>query len=313
MVIIKKYTGEQKTLWDKFVENSKNGTFMFMRDYMDYHANRFVDHSIMIYDKEKIIALLPANLVGNILYSHQGLTYGGLITDSSMKAALMLECFDSLIEFLNKEEIATLIYKRVPHIYEKYHSEEDLYALFRKDAKLVQRNISSCIYLDEKIAFNTLRKRMVKKGIKANLSVVKESTTKNIYPILEENLRTKHNNKPVHNEDEINLLISRFPENIKIFVTKDRNQKTLAGVIVYETHHTVHIQYICSIEEGRNMGALDVIFHELINNSYKDKAHFDFGISTENKGQILNDGLISQKEMFGGRGVCYDTYEIKIS
>ena len=45
MLKVIKYTRPLKEEWDAFVDVSKNGTFMLIRDYMDYHADRFIDHS----------------------------------------------------------------------------------------------------------------------------------------------------------------------------------------------------------------------------------------------------------------------------
>ena len=46
---------------------------------MDYHNDRFKDHSLMVFKDDKLIALLPANIVDFNLRSHQGLTYGGFL------------------------------------------------------------------------------------------------------------------------------------------------------------------------------------------------------------------------------------------
>ena len=79
IINIERYTAEKAAEWDEFVAKSKNGTFLFDRNYMDYHADRFADFSLMFYnDKHKLCALLPANIDDGTLYSHQGLTYGGL-------------------------------------------------------------------------------------------------------------------------------------------------------------------------------------------------------------------------------------------
>ena len=59
-------------------------------------------------------------------------------------------------------------------------------------------------------------------------------------------------------------------------------------------------------------GALDLLFHQLIYDRYAQKRYFDFGISTEHGGQMLNEGLLFQKEGFGGRAVVYDTYEMEV-
>ena len=64
-------------------------------------------------------------------------------------------------------------------------------------------------------------------------------------------------------------------------------------------------------QRGLELGALDSVMNEFTETIYKDWKYFDFGISTEDNGKYLNEGLISQKEGFGGRAVCYDTYELE--
>ena len=44
---IVKYNHNMKAEWDAFVKTSKNGTFLFMRDYMEYHNDRFIDYSLL--------------------------------------------------------------------------------------------------------------------------------------------------------------------------------------------------------------------------------------------------------------------------
>jgi hypothetical protein len=70
-----------------------------------------------------------------------------------------------------------------------------------------------------------------------------------------------------------------------------------------------HAQYISVNEEGKDRCALDFILDYLINHEFKHKKYFDLGSSTEQNGQFLNESLIFQKEGFGGRGVCYETFE----
>ena len=74
MLEIVRYTPDQKQAWNDFVSRSKNGTFLLDRNYMDYHADRFTDHSLMVYRRDKLYALLPGNIAGDTFYSHQGLT-----------------------------------------------------------------------------------------------------------------------------------------------------------------------------------------------------------------------------------------------
>lgn len=309
MITIKKYTANEVTVWDAFVDASKNGTFMLKRGYMDYHSNRFEDHSLMFYNDDELVALLPATLHGAELRSHGGLTYGGIIVGRKMTVQVMLSVFDVLKEYVRKSNILRLIYKRVPTIYYTYPSDEDLYALFRNGAKLVRRDVASTIYLPDRISFSERRRRGVKKSIKNGVVVQESNNYEEYISILSEILSKYHSATPVHTADEIKLLANRFPENIKLYVAY-KNNEMLAGVLVYITPNVVHTQYIANSDMGRQCGALDIVMDYLINNCYSEKEYFDFGISTENEGLFLNEGLISQKQEFGGRAIAYDFYEL---
>lgn len=312
MIIIKKYCAEDKNVWDEFVDNSKNGTFMLKRDFMDYHSDRFVDNSLMFYDEDKLIALLPASKHGDELRSHGGLTYGGVITNKKMTAQKMLDIFDEMKKYLAECNVAKLIYKCVPCVYHNYPADEDLYALFRNNAKLIRRDISTTIFLPEKIKFSDLRKRGAKKALKNGLVVKESHDFKTYIALLADVLKLHHDTKPVHTAEELELLASRFPDIIKLYAAFDEKGKMYAGVVIFDTPQTVHAQYIANSEEGREIGALDLVMDYLINTYAVSKKYFDFGISTEDGGRYLNNGLISQKEGFGGRAIVYDFYELEI-
>lgn len=312
LLSVRKYSFEQKKDWNLFVDESKNGTFIIKREYMEYHSDRFTDYSLMIYDGNKLIALIPASIHGDELRSHGGLTYGGFIVNRKMTTQLMLSVFQNVVDFLKREGIKKLIYKRVPYVFFDYPSDEDLYALFRFDAQLIARNISTSILLSDRIRFNERRRRNVKKAIKMNLTFAQSDDYKTYFVILEEVLALRHGAKPVHSVSEMEYLASLFPDNIKLYASFDGN-KMLAGVIIYETPLVAHTQYIASSFDGRNCGALDFCFDKLINEVYTDKVYFDFGTSNEERGQYLNEGLIEQKQEFGARGVAYDEYSLIIS
>lgn len=311
-MLIKKYSEESKLLWDEFINKSKNGHFMFKRDYMEYHADRFNDFSLIVEDtKGKIIGLLPANIKDNTLYSHQGLTFGGFIIDEKMKTETMLDIFDSLKLYLRDKQVSKLIYKCVPHIYHIIPSEEDRYALFCQNARLIRRDVTSTIYLDEKIRYSKGRKWSINKAKKENLTVVKSDDFSIFWSILEDVLRNQHSAQPVHTLAEIKNLASLFPNNISLYLTLKDNEP-LAGAVIYENLNTVHTQYLANNDLGRDVGALDFLTDYLIKETYKDKKFFDFGISNEEEGTILNKGLIAQKEGFGARPVVHDFYEVVI-
>ena len=311
-VIARKYCINDKPVWDDFIETSKNGTFMLKRDYMDYHSDRFVDNSLMFYEDDKLIALLPASLHGNELRSHGGLTYGGIISNRKMTSTKMLEVFECMNNFLKENKIKKLIYKRVPSIYHNYPSDEDLYALFRNNAKIIRRDISTCIQMNNKINFNERRRRNIKKAIKANLQVVQSFDFDNYIQLVNSVLSQYHNAKAVHTGKELEYLALKFPDIIKLFIAINEEKEMLAGVLIFDTSQTVHTQYIANSDKGREIGALDFVVDYLINQYSIGKKYFDFGISNEEEGRVLNTGLIGQKQEFGGRGVVYDFYQLEV-
>ncbi|MBR2318643.1 MAG: GNAT family N-acetyltransferase [Bacteroidaceae bacterium] len=311
---ITRYDSSKKEIWDNFVKTSKNGTFLFMRDYMEYHSDRFVDCSLMFYSKKELLAILPANINNKekTLTSHRGLTYGGFIMHTDTRFTDIQEMVNLLKMYMaNNLNVERLIYKPVPYIYNSYPSEEPLYALFQAGARTTARSISTTIYNHEDIKFSQLRRRCIAKATKAGIECRMSEDYGKFWEILDEILQQRHCSKPVHTLEEIKLLHSRFPENIKLY-TANLDREPIAGIVVYETEHVAHFQYIASSDEGCRTGALDLLISYLVNDIYPHKRYIDFGTSTEDNGRILNTGLISQKEGFGGRGVVYDTYELDI-
>ncbi|MCB5250055.1 MAG: GNAT family N-acetyltransferase [Candidatus Cloacimonetes bacterium] len=306
------YSEKYKILWNEFVKNSKNSYFFFQRDYMEYHSDRFDDFSLMAFDEaDKLIAILPANIKENILYSHQGLTFGGFLVDDKMKTETMLEIFESLKHFSKEQDIKTIVYKCIPYIYHLKPSEEDRYALFRNNAKLIRRDVTSTINLTEQVRYSKGRKWTINKAKKEVIETFESDDYETFWELLTRVLESNHESKPVHTLEEIKKLANLFPKNIKLFLSK-KDKRIVSGALIYENHNIVHTQYLANSEEGRELGALDLLIDYLIKDVYKNKKYFDFGISNEDAGRYLNAGLIAQKEGFGARAVVHDFYELEI-
>ena len=307
MFEIRPYTPKLKPEWDAFVAASKNGLFLFYRDYMDYHQ-RFTDHSLLIYRRNKLYALLPANREGDTLCSHQGLTFGGLIVNSHFTATEAITILRLINTYLRDEGLRKVVYKAVPWLYQQQPSEEDLYAIYRTtNAKLVARDIASVIKLHVPLPCYRIRNSGMKKAKQLGIIIEESDRWADFWQLLTQNLQTKYHVVPVHSLSEITLLKARFPDNIRLFTA--RLDGLLAGTVVYEYGDVVHTQYISASPKGKQLHALDLLFDELIHNVYRNKTYFDFGKSTERQGLTLNESLIYQKEGFGGRAVCYDWYE----
>ena len=310
MIIIQRYSAEHFDEWNSFVAASKNGTFLFDRRYMDYHSDRFSDYSLMFYDeKHRLVAVLPANAEGDVLQSHHGLTYGGLVVGDAFRSVTALETMEAMNAFLRREGFRRIVYKPTPWIYHRQPSEEDLYAIFRQGKfNIVSRDISIVVDLSCPLPFMELRRRHAAKALREGVVVEWSEDFDDFWTVLDDNLMQRYGAHPVHSVEEIKLLSGRFPENI-VLCHATLNGTTIAGVVLFICRKTVHVQYISASPEGKRIGAVDAIFSFLLSYYSDKKSFFDFGKSTEDMGRYLNEGLIFQKEGFGGRGVCYDTYE----
>lgn len=304
------YSSSLKGIWDQIVKKSKNGNFLFYRDYMDYHKDRFDEQSLVIYENEKAQAVFPCNRSDDTIISHSGLTYAGLIYDRDMHSIDVLNIFKLLLDYYSKLGAKKILYKAIPSVFNNYPAEEDLYALFRFGAYLYRRDLSSVIKLDDRILFSDSRKCTIRKAIKLNVEVMEWEGIKEFHNLLSEVL-SKFGASPVHSSDELSILMDRFPGNIRLFGAF-LDKRLLAGTVVYDFGHIVHTQYMASSNEGRKNGALDFLLSYLIEDIFKKKSYFSFGVSTEDEGNYLNKGLIFQKEGFGGRGISHDFYKIDL-
>ncbi len=310
-VRVELYEPKYEACWDEFVRQSKNGVFIFRRNYLEYHANRFSDFSLLFFQGGQLVAIMPANRVDDTVVSHGGLTFGGIISGQRMKTVRMLEVFSALVNELRARGLKKLIYKAIPHIYHVIPAEEDLYALFRHNARLSRRDVSSTVSAGQKPPLAKGRKEALRHATSQGLEVACTREFCRFMAITEANLQSRYGVWPVHTAAEIQLLADRFPENIKLY-TAHLQGEMLAGVIIYESRNVAHTQYIASTEKGRSLGALDCIMDALLNEVYADKPYFDFGISTLENGRTLNADLIQNKESYGARATVYDFYELSL-
>ena len=308
---IEKYYKIAKNKWDDFVKHSKNASFLFYRDYMEYHENRFTDHSYIISHNGKIVAILPACREGDTLVSHGGLTYGGVLSGDKMTTPMMLGVFDALLVRAKQDGFSQIIYKPCPSVYHAYPADEDLYALYASGARLVRRDVSSILNPSDYPKMQERRKRSIKKASKVGIECRESDNLKEFWDILCAVLKQNHGTSPVHSLSEIKMLQCRFPRNIRLFGAYQEEQ-LVAGTLVFENTNVAHTQYIASSDAGRNVGALDFVFNDLISKEYANKRWLSFGVSTENQGKLLNQGLIEQKEGFGARACVHDVYQIDV-
>lgn len=313
MIEILRYDGSMAGLWDELVKNSRNGTFLHQRGYMDYHSDRFTDCSLVAVRDGKPCALLPACIDGDTLYSHRGLTYGGwLVPLKHFDATVMMDVMDAAVSWMSGNGIKRLVYKAIPHIYHRYPCEEDLYALFRHHAVPTETNISTTIDLTCPLPLDRGNKSGANAARKAGIQVGPSEDWEGYWALLSSLLDSRYGTRPVHTLEEIRLLVSRFPECIRLY-TATLDGELLAGVVMYLSSPTAHCQYIGASPHGKDSKALTLLFDYLIGlHADQGFKYFDFGISNEDHGRYLNEGLVRQKSRLGGRGIVYNVFEISI-
>lgn len=313
MFEIIRYSSEHADEWNAFVAASKNGTFLFDRRYMDYHSDRFSDHSLMVYYDGRLYGLLPANEEGDCWASHRGLTYGGLIMDAKVTAALTVTLFRELNEYLHQQGFRRVLYKCIPWIYHQLAAEEDLYAISQTCyARLAERDLGTVIIQRNAIRWERVRRRALKRAQDAGIMVERSDDLAAFWKVLEDNLALKYDSKPVHTLEEMTLLKSRFPENIVLYLAK-RDGEVLSGILLYVSAQVARAQYSSATPQGKQLGAIDIIYDRIINQDYRHLPYFEFGTSALDHTNHINESLVFQKEGFGGRTFCWDRYEWEIA
>lgn len=310
---IRKYQTNDFILWNEFVAQAKNATFLFHREFMEYHQDRFEDFSLLVFDdNQELQAVVPANVSNQHVFSHQGLTYGGIIVHQKTRLSDFIFMAKSVFEYWNNFGIKKATFKEMPSIYNQFSSNELQYVMFLMQGSLVRRDVLSVLDLKTNFTFSRDRKNGIKRGIKNNLVVKEESNFTFFWnETLIPNLAEKHQTKPVHSLEEIQFLHSKFPKNIRQFNVY-QNDKIVAGTTIFETDLVAHSQYISGNSNKNELGSLDFLHDYLISNVFKEKKYFDFGISNENQGKSINEGLLYWKESFGARTITQDFYEVEI-
>lgn len=311
-IVVRAYEPADRQLWDDLVRRSRAPHFILTRGYCEYHADRFADASLLAFEDSALLAALPATRSGDAVSSHGGLTFGGFVTDRRMTAERMLAMLRAVAAHFAAGGARRLVYKPIPHIYHRVPAGEDLYALYRTGARLVRRDLSSTVDMAERPPYNKGRKSQVKRA-RARYTVAREHDFSDFWAIEEAALRRRHGVRPVHALDEISLLAERFPDELKLYCARGADERVAGGVVVFETPMVAHAQYIASTEEGAADGAVDAVIDHLLSDVYADRRYFDFGISTERDGTVLNGGLVRNKESYGARGTIYDFYELDVS
>ncbi len=305
---IKQYELQDYENWNTFISKAKNATFLFHRDFMEYHSDRFLDASLIVLEDEKWVAVLPANRVEDIIYSHQGLTYGGLVYDEKINCEKVEEILNNILNHLKLNKISEVRFKLILSFYNNIPCHELEYFIFKQNGVLYDRYLNLGIDYAKPLEISKSKLKHYKRISHLDIEVREEQDRSLFWnQILIPRLQLKHQVNPVHSEQEINELKSKFPKNIKQFNAYFEGE-IVAGITLFFSRQVVKSQYGATSEKGEKIRALDFLFISLIKKYVNEFAFFDMG--TVNDGDGYNKGLLKQKEELGCKIYLQDFYKI---
>lgn len=302
------YEPSLREAWDTLVDHARNGHFLFRRDYLEYHADRFPDASYLFRENGRWLGLVAGHrLPDGGWATHHGLTFGGLVVGREARASQVRDMLNGLHAHLASLGVTSVRYRPMPWFHQSETTQEDAYFLFRLGARIVYRTLCT-IVRPEDAHLNELRRRSARKGEKAGLRVERSHDWDAFWNVLSGRLLARYGARPVHTLDEIKLLASRFPDQIQLWAAFEEGDMR-GGIVGYRTPNVFHMQYSGADERGRELGATDLVLREVLAGPARTSRWFSFGTSCERDGNFLNDTLVSYKESFGGRGAVHEEYE----
>ena len=309
---VRTYTPGDFDLWNDFIAKAKNATFLFHRNFMEYHKDRFIDFSLLVFENKKLVAVLPANKVGEELHSHQGLTYGGLVINKRTGFKEVENIFDSVCVFLKNSKINKINIKSFLPFYSDYNSEELSYIFWDKGAKKYKKQLNLAIDYSKELQVSKSKQKHFRRVESLGLEIrIDEAFDVFWDKVLIPKLNLKYNTNPVHSLSEIKLLKDYFPKNI-IQCNVYKNDTILAGITLFISNNVVKSQYGATTGEGEKYRALDYLFISLIS-KFKDKySFFDMGTVNNPDSDTYNEGLLKQKEELGCSVYIQDFYELEL-
>lgn len=311
MIRVERYTSAWKSHWDTVVRRAHNGHFMFERDFMEYHADRFDDHSLLFLDDDTPMAVLPAHRKGEDLISHQGLPFAGLVWVDAVRMSAMSNVVQILIDHLKANGLARLIYTPVPAPYKRFHDDGDVYQLERVGALLRETKVSCAVRVGTSPGIATTRGKHMRRAQRNGLQIDPKLDMARAYEMISTFLEKKSYRPPVHTLDELQLLARRFPDQIHVHgIFKE--DSLLHSIISFHSESCIRLQYMGGTEQGREHYAPDFFYALLFQDPVNQGRWIDFGTSMDLATGELDPELHWYKESFGGRSSLVRTFVLNL-
>lgn len=318
---IVQYNKKFKKTWDEFVTSSNNGTLFHSQLFLSYHSpNRFEDHSLLFFNNQKLVAILPAAILINskerILSSHCGASYGGFVHKDDLNMETALALVQHLIRYAKEKKYSKIQITPTPTIYQSRPNQHIEFALFASHFYFRKRELTSIIDLQQNgraltDLFSSEARTAYRKAQKNNLIIRDSSDYATFYKILSSNLRERYSVFPTHTLKELLRIKKLFPSRITLTACYYQ-KKLIAGVVNFVCNKNILLAFYISQDYAfQRYRPLNLTFFEIIRkNSNKNFHYYDLGLFTVN--MKPNWGLAKFKESLGGLGVFRDYYEITL-
>lgn len=291
---VQKYLSKNADQWNAFIKQSINGTFLFDRSFMEYHSDRFIDHSLMIYENDTLIGVVPAHIKDNGFYSHRGLTYGVPVLAMDKTIIVM----DAVLGYLKRSAFSKAEFNMTSQIYNPEHLKV-LESLLASGFRTQRISNNMYVNLKEDLHFSPKKTIGYRNGKFYGFEIKRGTDFKSFWQqILIPSLQVRHDSKPVHSIEEIELLASCFPDEI-IQHNLYRDKELLAGITFFIKGKVIKSQYTASSPAGMKVNAAGFIYMEAMKEYKANGFYFmDLGAVNEVDG-TLNKGLMQFKKELG--------------
>ncbi len=300
--------------WEDFVEHSSNGTIFHLRRFLSYHRKgRYQDNSLVFKEKNKILALFPAAVIGDKLISHPGASYGGFVHRENLTLNKAIKIVKLLMEYARKNNFSGIEMTLPPLIYYKKPTDYISFSLFKNGFYLKKRELSGYIPLENQPfqIFKPEARTAARKAERGGVKILQSEDFDVFYSMLENNLGMRHNVKPTHTLRELKKLKKLFPERIILFSAYYKS-KMIGGTVIFVANKNALLAfYISHNQEFQFLRPLNLLFMNVMEWGKKmGFRYLDLGTFTLN--MEPNFGLARFKESIGATGIFRDTYALEL-
>lgn len=316
------FTSADASRWDQFVRDSRNGNFFHTRAFLSYHpSDRFTDASVWVMDGEKPRAVLPAaerEVDGKrMLVAHPGASYGGAVFAADVGVQESGQILAALTDHARAQKFAGMQFLRLPPTsIRKEFSEDQEYWMYQNGWRCTRMEMDGAIDLcgaTEENALSLLTgkcRNMVRQAERAGITVRETDDFSSFWRILNATL-SRHKVTPTHTIEEILRLKNACPKDVRLFGAF-LDQTLVGGIVVMTLHeNALYTLYMAQDYEHQSAHPIHAVLTDVIRTTIReDRRILHLGVSTEDGGKSINEGLFFFKESFHCRPVRRESWEL---